>query len=437
VKYFTLGGTRYRIPPYPHHKNYTHRYYRFFDAKNLFDFLTIDGYDQLIRKIYMNRKTRSAVPRLLLIDPTTSCNLKCKGCWARDYKKNVNLSFEKLDELIRDAGRLGVIQVLFTGGEPLMRKKDILALVEKHRKMTFGMFTNGTLIDEEFASEMARLGNINAFLSIEGFRDETDARRGAGVYDRVISAMDLLKKNDIAFGFSTCYHAENYKIVTSDRFLDLMREKGAWLGWLFNYLPIGSDADISLCCNASQRAYVKEKIDAYRKKHHFLIIDFANNGHKSFGCVAAGNDYAHINASGDLEPCAFFHYSDTNIHQVSLEEALRSHFFKVFRDRKPFTDNFLRPCPLIDVPEILEELGKTPGIRSTHHAHPETPAELAAKTKPIAKAWEPVARELWKQVPDSEKKRFGILSRLVTRGHFAKNRVGEKGRLNSATGSND
>ncbi len=120
----------------------------------------------------------------------------------------------------------------FTGGEPLMRKKEILTLVEKHEKLTFGMFTNGTLIDEEFAAEMARLGNFNAYISIEGFREDTDMRRGEGVYDKVIRAMDLLKKYNIGFGFSACYHAKNYKTIASDEFLDFMREKGAWFGWL-------------------------------------------------------------------------------------------------------------------------------------------------------------------------------------------------------------
>lgn len=430
MKYLNIGGVKHSIPRFPHHKEYVYRYYRFFDAKNLLDFLTIDGYGQIFRKLYMNRKTKSAVPRLLLIDPTTSCNLECTGCWARDYKKNVSLSFEKLEELITDAGKLGVIQIIFTGGEPLMRKKEILELVEKHREITFGMFTNGTLIDEEFASAMARLGNLNAFVSIEGFRDETDMRRGSGVYDKVIRTMDLLKKYNIAFGFSACYHALNYKTVTSDEFLDFMREKGAWLGWLFNYMPIGSDADMSLCCSADQRAYVKQKIDNYQKKHNFLTIDFANNGHKSFGCVAAGTDYAHINANGDLEPCAFCHYSDVNINDVPLAEALRSPFFKAFRRKKPFSENFLRPCPLIDVPEAMVELTKTEGVKSTHLAFPETAEELAAKTMNNAREWEPMANNLWEEIPDEEKNRFGVLTKIMHWGHKLKTQPADRQNTN-------
>ncbi|MEZ5070437.1 MAG: radical SAM protein [Bacteroidales bacterium] len=421
MKYLLLGDRKIRLPAYPHHKNYLARYYRFFDARTLLGFLTIDGWDQVFKKIRMNRRTRSAVPRLLLIDPTTACNLKCTGCWACDYEKNVSLSYEKLDELVGEAEKLGILQIIFTGGEPLMRKEDILRLAASHRRITFGMFTNGTLIDENYAREMARVGNLNAFLSVEGFRDETDMRRGEGVYDKVLQAMDLLKKHDIAFGFSACYHAKNFDTVTSDAFLDFMRQKGAWLGWLFNYMPIGSDADLSLCCSPQQRAFVKEKIEAYHKRTGFLTIDFANTGHKSFGCVAAGTDYAHINANGDLEPCAFFHYSDANIHDMSLEEALRSPFFREFRNQKPFSENFLKPCPLMDVPEAVARLSQFPGVHSTHLAHPESGAELAAKTQPLADAWNPVAQELWENAPAAEKRRFGQLTRILAWGHKVMN----------------
>lgn len=417
MKYLHVGGVKKAIPRFPHHKNHIYRYYRFFRTSSLINLLTIDGLDQVFKKFYMNWRTKSSVPRLLLIDPTTACNLECTGCWARDYEKNAHLSYEKLDELCTDAQKLGVLQIVFSGGEPMMRKGDILKLAEKHRKLTFAMFTNGTLIDEAFAAAMERLGNLNAFISIEGSREETDNRRGDGVYDQAIRAMDLLKKHDIGFGFSTCYHAKNYKTIAGDEFLGLMREKGAWLGWLFIYMPIGKDADPSLCCNAEQRAYVKQKLEDYQKKHGYLAIDFANSGHKAIGCVAAGNDFAHINANGDMEPCAFCHYSDVNVNDVSLEEALRSPFFKKFRQHKPFSKNFLRPCPMIDVPEAIVELTKTRGVRSTHMAFPESAEELAAKTRASAEEWKPVANELWKEMPKAEKKRFGRLTRMMHWGN--------------------
>ena len=264
---------------------------------------------------------------------------------------------------------------------------------------------------------MARLGNLNLYLSIEGFREETDMRRGSGTYDKVIAAMDLLKKKDIGFGFSICYHSKNYLTVTSDEFLDFLMEKGAWFGWMFTYLPIGSDADTSLCCTAEQRAYVKEKIENYQRRKKFTIIDFPNSGHKSIGCVAASNDFAHINSNGDLEPCAFCHYSDSNINEMSLLDALRSPFFKKFRGHKPFSENFLRPCPFFDAPEALLHITKDGNVRSTHLSHPESPEELVAKTRPIAENWKAVADELYSKMPREERRRFGLLTSLMFWGN--------------------
>lgn len=413
MKYLLIRGERRKIPGFPHHKNFVYKCSRIFVAKTFFDYFTIDGYLQEFKKLYFNRKHRCVIPRLLLIDPTSACNLKCYGCWAADYPKNSHLSYEKLDQLFTEAQKIGVLTIIMSGGEPLLRKSDIIRLCEKHTKLTFGLYTNGTLIDEEFVRELVRLENLNVFVSIDGFREDTDSRRGDGTYDRVIAAMDLLKKHDIGFGFSICYHSKNYKTVSSDEFLDFLREKGAWFGWMFNYLPIGSDADISLCCSAEQRAHVKQRIEDYYKNHKFTIIDFANSGHKSFGCVAAGSDFAHINANGDLEPCAFCHYSDVNINNMSLLEALNSHFFKYFRQHKPFSKNYLRPCPIMDVPDALVTVTKTKGVRSTHLNNRETAEQLADKIKPLALKWESAANDMYDKMPEDEKKQFGKLAKVI------------------------
>mgnify|MGYP001283977242 CR=1 FL=1 len=168
MKQMYIGGVVKDIPRYPHHKNFVYKLYRYFEVRSLFDFLTIDGLFYIPNRLYLNWKYKAVLPRLLMIDPTSACNLKCKGCWAADYGKNSNLSYEKLDELLTDARKLGVIEILMTGGEPLMRKDDILKLCRKHNRLTFGIFTNGTLIDDAFAAEMERLGNLNVYLSIEG-----------------------------------------------------------------------------------------------------------------------------------------------------------------------------------------------------------------------------------------------------------------------------
>jgi hypothetical protein len=217
----------------------------------------------------------------------------------------------------------------------------------------------------------------------------------------------------MAFGFSVCYHSKNYKEIASDEFLDLMREKGCWMGWLFTYIPVGTEADMSLVCTPEQRDYVREKILAYNEKHDIAIIDFWNSGHMAAGCVGASTGFVHINSRGDIEPCAFCHYSDSNIHEVSLIDALSSRFFKEFRGSQPFSDNPLRSCPLIDVPEKLVEVVEKSGAHSTELASPEDVRVFCEKTKPVAEKWKPVADEAYASYPDSSKSCFNINKKIL------------------------
>ncbi len=397
MKKMYVNGKKEEIPPFPHHKNYVYRSNQFFRPKSLLTHITI-GRFITIKEVVRGYKYKCSIPRTILIDPTSSCNLKCKGCWAADYAKGDNLSFEKLDDILTQTERLGILDVQVSGGEPLMRKDDLLRLCRKHRKTSFGVFTNATLIDDAFAEELEKIGNLNMYVSIEGTKEETDFRRGEGVYDKVVAAMQILHKRNIGFAFSTCYHAKNYKTIASDEFLDDMRARGAWFGWLFNYVPVGKDADLSLVCTPEQRAYVKDKVDEYCARNKYTVIDFWNNGHTTCGCVAAGTGFLHINAKGDVEPCAFCHYSDCNINDMSLVEALQSPFLTRFRSAQPFSDNPLRACPLIDIPDVIVERINDGGAHSTHYSAPESAEALADKTRPNAEKWQPVADELLKSL---------------------------------------
>ncbi|NLV85613.1 MAG: radical SAM protein [Clostridiales bacterium] len=398
-----VNNRREKIPPFPHHKNFLYRIDKFFNPNSFFTQLS-HGNFITVKEVIRGYKHKCAIPRVLLIDPTSSCNLRCKGCWAADYAKGDSLSFEKLDDIINQSEKLGIMDIQLSGGEPLLRKDDILRLCRKHRKTTFGVFTNATLIDEEFADGIAEVGNLNMYVSIEGTREETDFRRGEGVHEKVLKAMSLLKERNIGFAFSTCYHSKNYKTIASDEFLDEMRDRGAWFGWLFNYVPVGKDADLSLVCTPEQRAWVREKIIDYCKRKNCLIIDFWNSGHTAYGCVAAGSGYLHINAKGDVEPCAFCHYSDCNIHELSLVEALRSPFLTSFRASQPFSDNPLRACPMIDVPEAITDVINKGGAHSTHYSEPEPIEVFVDKVNENAKKWEPVANELKESLGEDKAK---------------------------------
>ncbi|MCX7884892.1 MAG: radical SAM protein [Caloramator sp.] len=334
------------------------------------------------------------IPWAILMDPTSACNLKCTGCWAGEYSA-WNLSFEDLDKVINEGKELGTYMYIFSGGEPLIRKKDIIKLCEKHDDCAFLAFTNGTLVDEEFAKELQRVGNFSLAFSVEGFEKETDFRRGEGTFNAVMKAMDILREAGIIFGFSTCYHRYNTESVASKEYIDLMIEKGCRFGWYFTYVPVGRDSDTEFMATPEQRAYMYKRINEIRATEPIFVMDFWNDGEFSNGCIAGGKRYFHINANGDCEPCAFIHYSNMNIKEHTLLEVLKSPLFMAYRRNMPFNKNHLRPCPLLDNPNIINKMVHESNAYSTQVMDDETVDELTAKIEPKAKEWAKVSEKIW------------------------------------------
>ena len=268
------------------------------------------------------------VPWAILLDPTSACNLHCTGCWAAEYGHKLNLSLETIDDIVTQGKKLGTYMYIYTGGEPMVRKKDIITICERHPDCEFLSFTNGTLIDEEFCQEMLRVKNFVPAISLEGFETANDGRRGPGVFDKVKHAMQLLKEHNLPFGISTCYTSMNYKDITSEEFYDMIIEAGALFIWFFHYMPVGNDAAPELMPNPEQRKAVYERIRAFRSSKPIFSLDFQNDAEYIGGCIAGGRYYLHINAAGDVDPCVFIHYSNANIHEVSLLDALKSPIFQ-------------------------------------------------------------------------------------------------------------
>ncbi len=347
------------------------------------------------RKKDLEKKYNCNIPWTLLLDPTSACNLHCTGCWAAEYGDKLSLSFEQLDDIVRQAKELGMHMFIFTGGEPLVRKKDIIKLCEKHNDCVFSAFTNGTLIDEAFADEMLRVKNFLPAISVEGFEKETDMRRGEGTYQAVIRAMDLLKKKKLPFGFSACYHRQNAEVIGSEEYIDEMIARGCKFAWLFTYIPVGKDAVVDLIATPEQRKYMYHQIRKFRKEKPLFTMDFWNDGEYVDGCIAGGRCYLHINAAGDIEPCAFIHFADCNIKDKTLLEALQSPLFMEYRKNQPFNENMLRPCPLLDNPEKLAAMVHASGAKSTDLQHPENVDELCGRCVHAAEAWKPVSDQLW------------------------------------------
>ena len=338
------------------------------------------------------------IPWAILIDPTSACNLRCKGCWAAEYGHKLSLSYDELDNIITQGKELGIY--LYTGGEPLTRKDDLLKLCEKHNDCEFHAFTNGTLIDDEFCKRVVDVGNFTMSVSIDGSKEVNDERRGEGVYDKIMTGMEKLKEYGILFGTSVCYTSQNVYSVTSDDFLDMLIEKGSRFIWYFHYMPVGNDAAIDLLPTPEQREYMYHRVREIRGLEGgkpIFAIDFQNDGEYVGGCIAGGRNYLHINPNGDVEPCVFIHYSSANIKEVTLLEALKQPLFMAYRDNQPFNNNHLRPCPMLENPEYLRNIVKQCNAKSTDLQSLEEVDHLCDKCTLYAHNWADVADKLWEE----------------------------------------
>ncbi len=363
-------------------------------AVNFFINAALDGWktQEKYRKEY-----GCNIPWAILLDPTSACNLHCTGCWAAEYGNKLNLTFEEIDDIIRQGKKLGVYFYIYTGGEPLVRKNDLIRLCEKHSDCVFLSFTNGTLIDEAFADEMLRVGNFVPAISLEGFEEATDGRRGNGVYEKATAAMRILREKKLFYGISACYTSANFESITSEEFFDQLIEMGAYFIWYFHYMPVGNDASPELLPTPEQRIETCRRIRKYRAEKPLFAMDFQNDAEYVGGCIAGGRRYLHINANGDMDPCVFVHYSDSNIREKTLLEGLRSPIMMAYHDGQPFNENMLRPCPMLENPDKLRAMVVCTEAHSTDLQSPESVEHLCQKCDKYAENWKPEAERLWNE----------------------------------------
>lgn len=360
--------------------------------ENLFVNALLVGTDK--REIEMPEREGFKPPMLLVISPTMRCNLRCPGCYAGEYDQHKGLSTELVDRVITEAKEMGTYFITMSGGEVFMRP-DMFDIWKEHGDVYFQLYTNGTLIDERAAAKLEECGNVAPMISLEGLKERTDARRGAGTFDRVMRAMDNLREAGVMFGTSFTETRENMEEIASDEILDMLVEKGAMVAWYFQYIPIGREPHTELMPTPEQRDWLRRRLLEVRDEKAIFIGDFWNDGYYVEGCIAAGREYIHINANGDVEPCVFCHFAVDSIMDKSLKEVLNSDFMKAIRREQPYRENYLTPCMLIDEPEVLR------AAVARYHAHPTHPGaetlvtDLKSEIDAYARSYRVIADEVW------------------------------------------
>jgi len=335
-------------------------------------------------------------PTAILISPSMRCNLQCVGCYASEYDFEEDLSEDEVESIINQSEELGSRVFVMLGGEPFVWP-HLLDVAERHPQSVFMPFTNSTMINDRVADRIVELGNICPTISIEGGKEATDARRGAGTYDRIMATMDRLRERGAMFAISCTATSQNVDEITSDEFADKMVEKGAFYGWYFLYMPVGREPDLTLMPTAEDRVRLHEGVKRIRNTRPLLVADFWGDGPLTGGCLSGGRKYIHINNKGDVEPCIFAHYATDNIRDKSLVDCLSSDFFKDLRSMAPFGKNLLLPCPLIDHPGVMKKAVERNGAYPTHDGAlgmlNEMQPELHQYAKKVREALTPVWQE--------------------------------------------
>jgi len=287
------------------------------------------------------------VPPVMIVSITSRCNLACAGCYmhGRGEKPKAEMGPEVLASVVDQAAELGVSVIVIAGGEPLVRKEEIVRIATAHPSVLFPVFTNGLLIDDVMAAALAACRNIVPVLSFEGFRTDTDARRGSGVYDRLLSVCTRLKDRTVFFGCSVTTTRKNFDNVTSETFVQQMTGAGARVFTFVEYVPMAPGTE-DLVLTREQKKTLQVVLSDFNRKFPALFIGFPGDEDTYGGCLAAGRGFVHVSPSGDLEPCPAAPFSDTNLSAVSLKEALQSRLLGRLRERPEFLTERSGGCAL-------------------------------------------------------------------------------------------
>lgn len=301
------------------------------------------------------------VPSYLIASITSSCNLHCAGCYSRannatvDCTATMQLNDEEWLKIFREAEELGISFILLAGGEPMLRK-DVIVAAGTMPNIIFPIFTNGTYMNASYFDLFDKCRNLLPVMSIEGGRDETDSRRGKGVYDTLIANMDELHRRGLIYGVSVTITKENLNEVYSDEFLDLMRSRGCKVVFYIEYVPV-TDESQELAPDDADREFMTERMDHLRSNHQDMIyVAFPGDEKSSSGCLAAGRGFFHINSHGGAEPCPFSAYSDINVKETSVREALNSGLFTALREGGVLAGDHIGGCVLHEKRDQVEAI---------------------------------------------------------------------------------
>ncbi|MDD5529483.1 MAG: radical SAM protein [bacterium] len=298
------------------------------------------------------------IPPAIIASITGRCNLKCKGCYAKINCKpsTKEMSTEQWGKIVEQAKELGISIILLAGGEPFI-KKEILNITKRFPEIIFPVFTNGLLLNEEIIMELKKQKNVIPVISMEGFEENTDERRGEGVYENIQETIKEVNNKGIFFGVSLTITRNNFDMITNENFIKKLIKNGCKLVFFVEYVPIEQETENMVLSNV-QKQELEKIIKKFNTQFKGIFIAFPGDEIEYGGCLAAGRGFIHISPEGNLEPCPFAPYSDTNLSNISLKEALQSDFLKKVRENSEYLVEGKGGCALWNNRDLVKSLMK-------------------------------------------------------------------------------
>jgi MoaA/NifB/PqqE/SkfB family radical SAM enzyme len=309
---------------------------RIFKGRILFSYLffflkTLFSQRRAIRLRSYWGKRGIHVPPLMIASVTKRCNLKCRGCYVQvnALLRSAEIKKERWLEVIKEARDLGISFIILAGGEPLMRP-ELLNITRKFPEVIFLLFTNAQLINKDIIGNFKKQKNLLPIVSIEGSREETNHRRGKGVYEKIQKVITGLNSKGIPFGISATVTKDNFNTLTSESFVRYFIDNRCKVFFFLEYVPVEKETEYLVIDN-NRRGKLLNLMSEFESKYPGLFITFPGNEEKFGGCLSAGRGFIHISPEGNLEPCPVAPYSDTNLNDISLKDALKSNLLRVIR----------------------------------------------------------------------------------------------------------
>ena len=302
---------------------------------------------------YRRRVKRGELfPPFLFLALTNDCNLRCRGCWIENSGGRERLSLDDVDGIIASGKRRKSYFYTLLGGEPMIYP-HLWDVIQAHPECYFQIITNGMFFDEANLERIRRAGNVTPLVSVDGRRENNDARRGQGTFETAMEGLARLKRNKILFGVATTVTGENIDEVTSDAYVEDFISRGAIYLWYYVYRPVGPDPSPRFCVGREQMVELRRRLLKLRRKHAIILIDTYWNAAGEAVCPAALGLGFHIGPRGTVEPCPPLSFACEKIgdNDGDLYKTINeSRFLRGFQE---FACDRTRGCVILECPQEL------------------------------------------------------------------------------------